>query len=31
MNELSLSNRMQAILDNKQQIKHMEKGRYLFS
>ncbi|MCY8937298.1 Crp/Fnr family transcriptional regulator [Peribacillus frigoritolerans] len=30
MNELSLSNRMQAILDNKQQIKHMEKGRYLF-
>ncbi|MFJ7468603.1 Crp/Fnr family transcriptional regulator [Peribacillus frigoritolerans] len=30
MNELSLSNRMHAILDNKQQIKHMEKGRYLF-
>jgi CRP-like cAMP-binding protein len=30
MNELSLSIRMQAILDNKQQIKHMEKGRYLF-
>ena len=30
MNELSLSNRMQAIFDNKQQIKHMEKGRYLF-
>ncbi|MGM0886265.1 MAG: Crp/Fnr family transcriptional regulator [Bacillota bacterium] len=30
MNELSLSNRMQAILDNRQQIKHMEKGRYLF-
>ncbi|MEC0343416.1 MULTISPECIES: Crp/Fnr family transcriptional regulator [Peribacillus] len=30
MNELSLSNRMQAILENKQQIKHMEKGRYLF-
>ncbi|MEY8753543.1 Crp/Fnr family transcriptional regulator [Peribacillus frigoritolerans] len=30
MNELTLSNRMQAILDNKQQIKHMEKGRYLF-
>ncbi|MDM5305186.1 Crp/Fnr family transcriptional regulator [Peribacillus frigoritolerans] len=30
MNELSLSNRMQTILDNKQQIKHMEKGRYLF-
>lgn len=30
MNELSLSNRMHAILDNKQQVKHMEKGRYLF-
>ncbi|MFJ7365062.1 Crp/Fnr family transcriptional regulator [Peribacillus frigoritolerans] len=30
MNELSLSNRMHAILGNKQQIKHMEKGRYLF-
>jgi CRP-like cAMP-binding protein len=30
MNELSLSNRMHAILHNKQQIKHMEKGRYLF-
>ncbi|MFA1713460.1 Crp/Fnr family transcriptional regulator [Peribacillus frigoritolerans] len=30
MNGLSLSNRMHAILDNKQQIKHMEKGRYLF-
>ncbi|MDP1418375.1 Crp/Fnr family transcriptional regulator [Peribacillus simplex] len=30
MNELSLSNRMHAILDNKQQVKHMEKGHYLF-
>ncbi|MFS0762743.1 Crp/Fnr family transcriptional regulator [Peribacillus phoenicis] len=30
MNELSLSNRMHAILHNKQQVKHMEKGRYLF-
>ncbi|MES1039520.1 Crp/Fnr family transcriptional regulator [Peribacillus simplex] len=30
MNELSLSNRMHAILDNKQQVKHLEKGRYLF-
>ncbi|MFJ7931137.1 Crp/Fnr family transcriptional regulator [Peribacillus sp. NPDC096622] len=30
MNELSLSNRMHAILDNKQQVKHMEKGCYLF-
>ncbi|WHY98768.1 Crp/Fnr family transcriptional regulator [Peribacillus simplex] len=30
MNELSLSNRMHSILDNKQQVKHMEKGRYLF-
>ncbi|TKH14119.1 Crp/Fnr family transcriptional regulator [Peribacillus simplex] len=30
MNELSLSNRMHAILDNKQQVKHMEKGGYLF-
>ncbi|MBO0999360.1 Crp/Fnr family transcriptional regulator [Bacillus sp. SD075] len=30
MNELSLSNRMHAILDNKHQVKHMEKGRYLF-
>ncbi|ASS93584.1 Crp/Fnr family transcriptional regulator [Peribacillus simplex] len=30
MNELSLTNRMHAILDNKHQVKHMEKGRYLF-
>ncbi|MGZ9816117.1 Crp/Fnr family transcriptional regulator [Peribacillus simplex] len=30
MNELSLSNRMHAILDNKYEVKHMEKGRYLF-
>ncbi|MFE5427654.1 Crp/Fnr family transcriptional regulator [Peribacillus simplex] len=30
MNELSLSNLMHSILDNKQQVKHMEKGRYLF-
>ncbi|MCM3677403.1 Crp/Fnr family transcriptional regulator [Peribacillus simplex] len=30
MNELSLSNRMHAILDNKHQVKHIEKGRYLF-
>ena len=30
MNELSLSNRMHAILDNKQQVKQLEKGRYLF-
>ncbi|MFF2499660.1 Crp/Fnr family transcriptional regulator [Peribacillus sp. NPDC058075] len=30
MTELSLSNRMHAILDNKQQVKHLKKGRYLF-
>ncbi|MGG0410506.1 Crp/Fnr family transcriptional regulator [Peribacillus simplex] len=30
MNELSLSNRMHAILNNKQQVKHMKKGHYLF-
>lgn len=30
MNEFSLSNRMHAILDNEQQVKHLEKGRFLF-